>query len=228
MSTMLMLLCTAGTVAYVMQERDAAGVTPPQDPAEFAPAVTSRDVERAETTESSDEAQSERVAIASNAPQLELVDGSRPRVREAEVDCTPILESGYRRGRRAPVTVVRIDGKPIERATANAYLAMREAAAADGIELDIYSAFRSHAQQEYFHACYRTCSCNSCSPAAKPGFSNHQMGRAVDIGMWPGVHAWLVTNAKRFGFVATVKREPWHWELRKGAKGPRTPACPPE
>ena len=146
-------------------------------------------------------------------------------IRAPDVDCTPVAASGYRKGKKTPITIVRIDGEPIERATANAYLAMQAAAARDGIELTIFSAFRSPEQQEYFYECFRTCACNSCAPAAKPGFSNHQLGRAVDIAMWPGVHAWLVANAKRFGFVATVKKEPWHWERKKAAKAPKQPAC---
>jgi hypothetical protein len=148
-----------------------------------------------------------------------------PDVRAPDVDCTPVSASGYRKGKKTPITIVRIDGEPIERATANAFLAMHEAAAADGVELTIFSAFRSPEQQEYFYECFKTCACNSCAPAAKPGFSNHQMGKAVDIAMWPGVHTWLVANAKRFGFVATVKKEPWHWELKKGAKPPKTGVC---
>lgn len=160
------------------------------------------------------------------APFVAPIDIRPPEIRTPELDCTPVAESGYRRGKKTPIMVVTIDREPIERATANAYWAMREAAASDGLELMIFSAFRSPAQQAYFYGCYRTCACNSCAPAAKPGYSNHQMGRAVDIAMWPGVHEWLVANAKRFGFVATVKSEPWHWELRRGAKGPESPVCP--
>jgi D-alanyl-D-alanine carboxypeptidase len=168
------------------------------------------------------------VIVAAVDVQREAIDAAVTpitSVRAPDVDCTPVDASGYRRGRKTPITIVKIDGEPIERATANAYLAMHEAAAADGVDLTIFSAFRSPEQQEYFYECFKTCACNSCAPAAKPGFSNHQMGRAVDIAMWPGVHEWLVANAKRFGFVATVKQEPWHWELRRGAKPPKASVC---
>lgn len=147
-------------------------------------------------------------------------------IRTPELDCAATAASGYRRGRKTPISLVRIDGEPIERATAEAYWAMRAAAAADGVELTIFSAFRSHEQQRYFYECFKSCSCNNCSPAAKPGYSNHQMGRAVDIAMWPGVLPWLEANAKRFGFVDPVPSEPWHWELRRGAKPPKQRACP--
>jgi len=142
-----------------------------------------------------------------------------PYVREAEVDCTPRDAVGYRKGRRIPITIVQVDGSPVERDTANAFLAMRNAAAKDGVELTIYSAFRSPEEQEYFYQCWQTCSCNGCSKAAKPGFSNHQMGKALDIAIWsPEVHPWLAANAKTYGFAATVAGEPWHWEFKGKAK----------
>lgn len=139
-------------------------------------------------------------------------------VRRPEIDCTVVREAGYRKGKRRAIDVIAIDGRQIEQRTADAYMAMALAAAKDGIELTIFSAFRTHLEQEYFYACYQSCACNSCAPAAKPGFSNHQSGHAIDIAMWPGVHDWLVANASRFGFVATVKSEPWHWEYRPKKK----------
>lgn len=145
---------------------------------------------------------------------MELVPAA-PEIRVPDLDCTVRESIGYRRGKPFSIDVVTIDGSPVERATANAYWAMREAAAKDGVELTIYSAFRSPEEQEYFYRCYRTCSCNGCSQAAKPGFSNHQSGHALDIAVWsPDVHPWLVAHAPKFGFAATVPKEPWHWEFR--------------
>jgi D-alanyl-D-alanine carboxypeptidase len=156
-------------------------------------------------------------------------DAPRYRVRTPHVDCRSIDEVGYRRGKRFPITVVSVDGDLVERRTADAYWAMRKAAAAEGIDLVIYSAFRTQAEQAYFYRCFRECSCNGCTPAAKPGHSNHQSGRALDLGMRPGVHSWLVANAKRFGFRSTVKGEPWHWEYRPSKRAPSWPAlCPDE
>jgi LAS superfamily LD-carboxypeptidase LdcB len=56
--------------------------------------------------------------------------------------------------------------------------------------------------------------------AATPGFSNHQNGVAVDIGVRSSFsspeYLWLAKNASRFGFTNTGKDfpqpEPWHWE----------------
>ena len=50
--------------------------------------------------------------------------------------------------------------------------------------------------------------------AAKPGFSNHQSGSALDIALvYDGAYAWLKKHAQRFGFRRTVPGEPWHWEF---------------
>ena len=61
---------------------------------------------------------------------------------------------------------------------------------------------------------------------ARPGYSNHQNGNAVDLagtndgsqaGKWgvPGhtteKYLWLVRNAHTFGFARTVNSESWHW-----------------
>ena len=51
--------------------------------------------------------------------------------------------------------------------------------------------------------------------AAKPGHSNHQAGTALDLLLdAPETFDWLQANAKRFGFVRTVRKEPWHWEYQ--------------
>jgi hypothetical protein len=68
-------------------------------------------------------------------------------------------------------------------------------------------------QQQYLYSCYVNCSCNNCNLAAKPGYSNHQSGSALDLNTSaPGVYAWLSKNAGKFGFKRTVPSEAWHWE----------------
>ncbi|MEM6991711.1 MAG: M15 family metallopeptidase [Myxococcota bacterium] len=159
-------------------------------------------------------------------PEPAPVEPSPRPIRLPQVDCTRTKEKGYRKGKRFPITVVHIDGRAIEAATASAFVAMAKAAANDGVPMPLYSGFRSMEEQKYFYRCYRTCSCNECAKAAKPGYSNHQSGRALDIGMWEGVHPWLEANAAKFGFRATVRSEPWHWVYRK-RKSHRWPeVCP--
>lgn len=47
----------------------------------------------------------------------------------------------------------------------------------------------------------------------RPGYSNHQNGRAFDFNTAvPAVYKWLVKNGLKYGFVRTVSSERWHWE----------------
>ena len=120
---------------------------------------------------------------------------------------------GYVEGEPINVTLVTIDGKPVESRTASAYLRMRSAAAAEGIKLTIVSGFRTMAEQEYFFECYQTGECNDGHYVQRPGYSEHQSGRALDLNTRsPGVQSWLPVHAHKYGFHATVPDEPWHWE----------------
>lgn len=139
--------------------------------------------------------------------------------RTPRIDCTTHVTRGSRQGKAIRVPIVHVDGVPMARATANAFWAMREAAAADGIDLRVRSGFRTREQQAFLYRCYRTCSCNHCTLAARPGYSRHESGSALDLVLAdPEVHPWLERHANRFGFRATVRREPWHWEYRGSSR----------
>jgi D-alanyl-D-alanine carboxypeptidase len=137
------------------------------------------------------------------------------------VSCGAHEDTGYRSGTSFPITVVTIDGKPVERSTANAFLAMRDAAAREGVHIRIVSGFRSMAEQEHLYQCYTTCSCNDCNLAARPGYSNHQSGTALDLNRHdPGVLNWLRAHANAHGFYETVSGEPWHWDYQGSGAPP--------
>jgi LAS superfamily LD-carboxypeptidase LdcB len=124
---------------------------------------------------------------------------------------------GYRNGRPFPIRLVEVDGKQVEARTAKAFRAMQSAAARDGIQLVIRSGFRAHEKQKELYRKYRA---GRGNPAARPGYSNHQSGTALDIIVRdPATLAWMEKNGPRFGFHRTVRSEPWHWELQ-----PRTAA----
>jgi D-alanyl-D-alanine carboxypeptidase len=129
---------------------------------------------------------------------------------------------GYHKGRRIKVQVVAIGWAEVEVRTARAFLAMREAAARDGIDLGIRNGFRTHDHQEWLYQAYRAGWGNR---AARPGHSNHQNGRALDLELdSPATFVWLEANGRRFGFRRTVKGEPWHWEYtRPPRRAKRTP-----
>jgi D-alanyl-D-alanine carboxypeptidase len=116
---------------------------------------------------------------------------------------------------------------------ARAWTHMRDAAARDGVELQIVSAFRSVEYQLEIlkRKLERGLSMGEILRVnAAPGYSEHHSGRAVDITA-PGfaaaeeafenspAFAWLSANASRFGFRLSYPRdnphgiayEPWHW-----------------
>jgi D-alanyl-D-alanine carboxypeptidase len=121
------------------------------------------------------------------------------------------VTTGYRKGRPLKLKLVTIDWIEVEVTTARAFETMRRAAALDGIELVIRSGFRDHDQQAWLYQAWKS---GWGNPAARPGHSNHQSGRALDLAVRdPRIRRWLAAHASRFGFRRTVRREPWHWEL---------------
>ncbi|MEZ4450213.1 MAG: M15 family metallopeptidase [Nannocystaceae bacterium] len=135
-------------------------------------------------------------------------------------NCAEKKDTGYVQGKSFEITVVTVDGKPVEIETANAYLQMQAAAAKDGVGIQINSGFRTMAEQQYLYNCYINCNCNNCNLAAKPGYSNHQSGHALDLNTGnSGVYNWLKAHGGAWGFKATVPSESWHWEWWGG--GPK-------
>ena len=120
---------------------------------------------------------------------------------------------------------------------AAAWLEMRAAAARDGVELLLISAFRSFEFQE---ALIRGKLARGrgideiLTVNAPPGCSEHHSGRAVDIGArdtpaleeafeHTAAYAWLDAQANSHGFHLSYPRgnrygylyEPWHWCYQK-------------
>lgn len=105
--------------------------------------------------------------------------------------------------------VVTLGWVDVELRTARAFLAMREAAARSGVDLWINSGYRTQEQQTLLYRAWREGWGNG---AARPGYSKHQSGRALDLDVRdPATFAWLKRHARRFGFRRTVRSEPWHW-----------------
>jgi hypothetical protein len=138
-------------------------------------------------------------------------------------NCATSKSTGYLQGNPFEVTLVTVDGYPVEINLANAFLTMAKAAEGAGLNMRLNSGFRTPQEQAYLYNCYKTCSCNSCSEAASPGWSNHQSGHALDINVSGGVLGWLNANGGAFGFKRTVASETWHWEWWGG--GNPQPYC---
>ncbi len=112
-------------------------------------------------------------------------------------------------------------------------LDMLSDAAADGLHLQVISAYRSFGTQAALKSSYKVTygagTANSFS--ADQGYSEHQLGTALDF-TTPTVgasfagfdktpeYAWLMDNAYRYGFILSYPKdntyyeyEPWHWRF---------------
>jgi hypothetical protein len=151
-------------------------------------------------------ARAARVDSSSRSPAPAAVEAppAKPQLPD------PIARQGFRYGRPIMIDVVPLDAVEVEVSTARAFLTMQEAAAKDGVDLRIESGFRTaEEQRELFRAWRR----GRGNKAARPGESNHQSGRALDLAVQSkGAFEWLEANAATFRFKRTVKGEPWHWE----------------
>jgi hypothetical protein len=164
----------------------------------------------APSTESETTSPPEPAAGEEDGPEPEPEDTSKlPDELLGAVNCRERADTAYTNGRPSPIMVISIAGKPVAKAAGHAFLRLQAAARAEGIKVGLTSGFRTMEQQRYLYNCYRTGSCNNGNLAARPGYSNHQNGRALDI----STSDWLQRNGRRFGFVRTVPSEPWHWEL---------------
>ncbi len=137
----------------------------------------------------------------------------------------------------APASLVSFaPGQQLHRDAAEALGAMQQAAAADGVQLVVLSAFRPIALQNELFFDVKA-ERNQTAPtraqvSAPPGFSEHSTGYAVDLGdarapaanLSPSfdqtaAYRWLAANAARFHFQLSFPRgnpqgvsyEPWHW-----------------
>lgn len=127
-----------------------------------------------------------------------------------------MLASAYHNGKAIIVhmSIVDAKGHKLRTDAAIAFVGMRsEAEKTAGVHLVINSAFRTMEEQNKLYREYKDGKRKSV--VAKPGYSNHQSGTAVDIETDGGknkAYHWLVANAARHGYYNTVKSEPWHWE----------------
>jgi LAS superfamily LD-carboxypeptidase LdcB len=109
------------------------------------------------------------------------------------------------------LTPIGIGGHRLYAPAAQAFMSMRAAAAAEGIDVGITDSYRTYEQQVDLAA--RKGLYSEGGYAAVPGTSKHGWGMAIDIDVDAAGQAWMRANAGRFGFVENVPREPWHWEF---------------
>jgi LAS superfamily LD-carboxypeptidase LdcB len=109
---------------------------------------------------------------------------------------------------------------------------MLEAAAEDGIDLKVVSAYRSFDEQSALKGQYTQVYGSGANAfSADQGYSEHQLGTTLDLTV-PSVggaytsfaqtaaYTWLLDNAHKYGFILSYPEnnafyifEPWHWRF---------------
>lgn len=128
--------------------------------------------------------------------------------------------TGYQDNKPIQITLCKVEGTLVNAQISGNLQKMLEAARAQNIVLRPGSGFRTMEEQRRLYNCYITQSCNKGRKAARPGYSNHQMGLAVDYSSTGGLiesrgtkaYQWLKQNAATYGF-KNLPEEPWHWSI---------------
>lgn len=128
------------------------------------------------------------------------------------------VADGYRGGKLFKIKLCNVQGISVNALVATNVDLMLKAAKSAGVPLS-GGAFRTMASQislRIKHGCPDPSTPASvCTPdTARPGYSNHQMGLAIDFSNCNS-HAtacwkWLNANAATYGF-KNFDKEPWHW-----------------
>ncbi|WP_250445608.1 M15 family metallopeptidase [Actinotalea sp. C106] len=95
---------------------------------------------------------------------------------------------------------------------ARSYEAMHAAARRDGVTIGMTDSYRTYASQ--VDLVQRKGLYSQGGLAAVPGTSDHGWGIAVDLKLDAKAQTWMRANAKDYGFVEDVPREPWHWAFK--------------
>ncbi len=132
------------------------------------------------------------------------------------IGCGTAVVTGYVGGKGSPITIREIPGAPgyyLQSSPVDVWSAfqrLKAAAVNAGHAVTVNSAFRTMAKQSALYADYMAGRGNK---AARPGYSKHQNGTAIDLAVKQGsLLSWLRSNASAYGFFETVLGENWHWE----------------
>jgi hypothetical protein len=135
-------------------------------------------------------------------------------------------QKGFLRGKEYIFEATMFGKHILDVRAAKAFTQMSERAAKEDVNIKITSAFRLPEEQEYFYCKYKQ---GTGNVAARPGYSNHQSGVAMDLNTKGApndkairrktkistgqgkVYEWLTKNAAKYGF-RRIKIEHWHWE----------------
>lgn len=203
--TMMRSYCLHTSVDIDMNDGEGVGCSPalPQntstatnEPSRVAGEVTLADLYKP----------SESIACAATTRDLGVHDGYHSgvklKLRLCAVDTIP--ETGERS------TIPGANGKLVVNSrVSGVYSKLADDAKAAGVNVSAAEGFRTMERQQYFWDLYQSGRGNL---AARPGYSNHQAGVAVD---WsPDVYNWLSQgNADNYGLKECTCGEQWHYSF---------------
>jgi len=95
---------------------------------------------------------------------------------------------------------------------AQAFTAMTQAAARDGVSIGVTDSYRSYGEQ--VDLARRKGLYSQGGLAAKPGTSDHGWGLSLDLDLDSKAQTWMRKHGGEYGFAENVPREPWHWTFK--------------
>lgn len=133
-----------------------------------------------------------------------------------------------------PNDLVDFEGQQLRAEAARAARTMMDAAKAEGVTLTVSSAYRSYAVQQQTYQYWVSVNGQQVADqlSARPGYSEHQTGLAIDFASPEGCRLeecyedtragrWLAKNAPNYGFILRFPKgqqaitgylfEPWHY-----------------
>jgi poly-gamma-glutamate synthesis protein (capsule biosynthesis protein) len=164
-------------------------------------------------------------------PNRQFIDMSSYNVGKTN----PLLELDYIPDNLIPLdTTISNEGLCLKENVKDAFVQMRNDAIKENIFIKITSAFRSWETQELLFSEKKKTSDNANLYLAKPGYSEHQLGTAIDISGSSIDYKrasldfentiediWLKNNAHKYGFIQSYPKdkekitgygyEPWHY-----------------
>ena len=170
-----------------------------------------------------------KAASASPAAARPSVESSPESLRCLVNKMRPFAQKDW-----APSDLVDFEGQQLRAEAAQAARTMMDAAKAEGVALTVSSAYRSYAvqQQTYQHWVSVNGQKVADQLSARPGYSEHQTGLAIDFSSPEGCRLeecyedtragrWLAKNAQNYGFILRFPKgqqavtgylfEPWHY-----------------
>ena len=235
------LLAACGTRGSEGSSASSTGSSPASSPSVSPLASSSSAAGSATPTASATPSDSPSVVTPSGSPSESQAASASPATARPSVESSPeslrCLVNKMRPFAQIdwePNDLVDFEGQQLRAEAARAARTMMDAAKAEGVTLTVSSAYRSYAvqQQTYQHWVSVNGQRLADQLSARPGYSEHQTGLAIDFSSPEGCRLeecyedtragrWLAKNAPNYGFILRFPKgqqaitgylfEPWHY-----------------